>query len=210
MHVYNLMWPCRETNISRKPSRHAASFFQLPCAFFPATALKDLGCRTLQPKPVTRVALLYANYASKEDLFIALLEEQSVLRISKIADAVASTEGTTAYQSAIRQLLHQPGQRSAMDSAYARNSSFMCFATNSIGRNLLPAYRRIREAVPNLLKMMNLDQNGLQMPERHTKVLLGVILNGLLLEQACDPQQVSSQEVIFLLGRMFDLLTLSS
>jgi AcrR family transcriptional regulator len=146
---------------------------------------------------------LYANFASKEDLFIALLEHQASKRILAISGALKGK----ASQAECRQAIRAYYLNRAKDRQWSiLTMEFRLYALRHREHRarFAAAHRRIRTAFH--LELMNNASALGPNAERHSKILLEVILSGLLLEQAYDPKRISSEEVTELLGRMFDLL----
>ncbi len=149
----------------------------------------------------------YANFATKEDLFIALLEEHASQRVGELAAAIKSTADSKARCRAIREhyISHASDRRwNILSLEYKlyvlRNSKHLA--------QYAAAHHRIRESF-RLEVMDNIEPIAFLSPdsEKYIKVLLEVLLNGLLLEHTCNPKKLSAAEMKHLLGRMFDLLT---
>lgn len=150
----------------------------------------------------------YANFATKEDLFIALLEHQASKRIAGL--------------SSVFELKAEPEDRcSAMRDYYlslAKDRNWLMLTLefklyalrHSKDRaRLAAAHQRIRDSFHIELKS-KLHSSGLLPPEaeKQAKILLEVIWSGLVLEHAYDPKRISAEEVTQLMARMFDLITL--
>ena len=148
----------------------------------------------------------YANFATKEDLFIALLEQQAAKRVAKISEAFETKE---------------PGERlCAMRDFYLSRAKdrqwtmltleFKLYALRHSKHRaqLAAAHQRIRDSfhVELMSRIRPMPQLNAE-ADKHAKVLLEVIWSGLVLEHAYDPKRISAEEVTMLLGRMFDLLT---
>jgi AcrR family transcriptional regulator len=149
----------------------------------------------------------YANFATKEDLFIALLEQQAGKRIAKISAAFEAKADPEAQVCAMRDFYLSR----AKDRQWTMLTlEFKLYALRHSKQRaqLAAAHQRIRdsfhvELMSRIRPAHKLDAEG----QKHAKVLLEVIWSGLVLEHAYDPKRISAEEVTMLLGQMFDLLT---
>jgi len=147
----------------------------------------------------------YANFASKEDLFIALLEDQAAKRVAKISrELKGSADGG-------REAIRKYYLNRAKDSRWnILTLEFKLYALRHREHRarFAAAHRRIRASFH--LEMMNSFNYASPFgakAQQQAKILLEVILSGLLLEHAYDPKRISAEEVNNLLGSMFDLVT---
>jgi AcrR family transcriptional regulator len=149
---------------------------------------------------------LYANFDSKEDLFIALLEQQAAKRAGRISRVLDAD-------------LEPDQRRWALRDFYLRRAKdrqwillmleFKLYALRHSRHRarFAAAHRRIRESFHlELMTRLKAPWTPGGPTETHAKILLEVIGGGLVLEHAYDPKRISSDEVEQLLGRMFDLL----
>ncbi len=151
----------------------------------------------------------YANFSNKEELFIALLEQQAAKRVAKIFKAIESAPTPESRRMAMRDYYVSL----ASDREWTMLTlEFKLHALRNPRHRakLVAAHRRIREAF-HLALMSRIKQEGAVYPEseKQAKVLLEVIWSGLVLEHAYDPRRVSAEDVTTLLGRMFDIFTLN-
>lgn len=149
----------------------------------------------------------YANFATKEDLFIALLEQQAAKRVVEISSLLSAKQSSQQRLSAMRHfyLNHSRDRKWAM-----LTLEFKLYALRhtKYRAKLAAAHQRIRESFH--LELMNCLQppsNMSPQTEKHSKILLEIVWGGLILEHAYDPKRISAEEVTHLLGRMFDLVT---
>jgi len=169
---------------------------------FEASRIEDIAAATGH----TRGAF-YAHFASKEDLFFALLEQETARRVHRIRTAMEFHEDPEQRLQALRSfyvnLIADPQWVMLM-------LEFKLFALRhpKLRARLAGTHRRIRAS----LKLEVIDQ---LLPARlHTsreseelrKISLDVILNGLVLEHAYDPERISEKQVVSLLERLFDVL----
>jgi AcrR family transcriptional regulator len=147
----------------------------------------------------------YANFETKEDLFLVLLEQQAVKRVGELH---ALLERSKTSQGALKALRGAYLKR-ANDPRWAMLAlEFKLFALRH-GKHakLAAAHRRIRAS-------MNFDAIAKFLPPRlcdaktreACKVMLEVALSGLVLEHAYDPKRVSRQQMAVLLGQIFDMV----
>jgi AcrR family transcriptional regulator len=151
----------------------------------------------------------YANFDTKEDLFLALLEQQSnerLLDLRRTLEKYASVEDRVA---AVRAFY--VGR--ATDRQYTLLTlEFKLFALRHphLHARLADAHRRIRASLnhESLTRLLPAAPNAPQ--AEVNKVLLEVVLSGLVLEHAYDPKRVSSKQLAEMLGRTFDMLITSN
>ena len=147
----------------------------------------------------------YANFETKEDLFLVLLEEQAVKRVGELS---AVLERSKTGQGALKALRAAYLER-ANDPRWAMLTlEFKLFALRH-GKHakLAAAHRRIRAS-------MNFDAITKFLPPRlcdaktgeACKVMLEVALSGLVVEHAYDPKRISRRQVAILLGQIFDMV----
>lgn len=149
----------------------------------------------------------YANFATKEDLFLALLEQQAAKRCAKIYKALEGTATPESRLDAVRSYyLSLAGDRDW--SMLTLEFKLHALRNTKHRAKLAAAHRRIRETF-HLELMSRIKQTRETYPatEEHGKVLLDVVWSGLVLEHAYDPRRVSAGEVTTLLGRIFDMVT---
>lgn len=149
----------------------------------------------------------YAHFQGKEDLFFALLEQQANARLAEIR---ATLERCRDAKQGLKALRDYYVQR-ASDRQWAMLMlEFKLFALRhpELRAKLAGTHRRIRaslklEVIDRLLRAR---APGSRESEEVTKVALEALLNGLLLENAYDPERISKEQVSALLGQYFDLL----
>lgn len=150
----------------------------------------------------------YANFATKEDLFIALLEQQAAKRIADISNTLESHADPEERRCAMRDFYLSR----AKDRQWTMLTlEFKLYALRHSRHRaqLAAAHKRIRESFHvELMNRIRPESNLSSEAENHAKILLEIIWGGLVLEHAYDPKRISAEEVSYLLGRMFDLVTL--
>jgi len=169
---------------------------------FEASRIEDIAAATGH----TRGAF-YAHFSTKEDLFFALLEQEVSRRVHRIRTAMESHEDPELRLRALRSfyvgLIADPQWVMLM-------LEFKLFALRhpKLRARLAGTHRRIRAS----LKLEIIDQllpdrlRASRESEELRKVALDVILNGLVLEHAYDPERISEKQVVSLLERLFDVL----
>lgn len=169
---------------------------------FEASRIEDIASATGH----TRGAF-YAHFATKEDLFFALLEQEANRRVQRIRAAMDPS--------------HDPEQRlQALRRFYVGliadrqwvmlTLEFKLFALrhSRLRAKLAATHRRIRaslklDVIDQLLPARLRDRRESQELRR---VLLESVLNGLVLEHAYDPRRLSEKQVVSLLEQSFDVL----
>ena len=169
---------------------------------FEASRIEDIAAKTGH----TRGAF-YAHFSTKEDLFFALLEDEANRRVQQVRGAMESHNDPELRLQALRGFY----LNRITDTHWVMLMlEFKLFALRhpKLRARLAATHRRIRAS----LKLEIIDQ---LLPERLRlgreseelrKIALDVILNGLVLEHAYDPQRISEEQVMSLLGRLFDML----
>jgi AcrR family transcriptional regulator len=148
----------------------------------------------------------YANFETKEDLFLVLLEQQSVKRAGELHALLerCKSPGDAVKALRVRYLKRADDLRWVM-----LTLEFKLFALRhgKLRAKLAAAHRRIRlsmnfDAITKFLPPRLYDAKT---AEAH-KVMLEAALFGLVLEHAYDPKRISSRQVAALLGQTFDMV----
>ncbi|HZQ51403.1 MAG TPA: helix-turn-helix domain-containing protein [Bryobacteraceae bacterium] len=150
----------------------------------------------------------YANFHTKQDLFLALLEQQVKEHSGKLLSALEACETPEQRLEALREYY---AKRIGDRRWVMLTLEFKLFALrhSRLRPKLVEAHRRIRgskniEAIRSLLParaQCELETDG----ER--RAALEGVLNGLVLEQAYDPKRLSEDQAAAILRRIFDALT---
>jgi AcrR family transcriptional regulator len=140
----------------------------------------------------------YANFDTKEDLFLALLEQQAAKRIGQLQAAIADLPSRADRLSELRRYYVA---RASDRQWQMLTLEFKLYALRHSKQRarLAAAHQRILESLH--IELLSQFEN-----EPGIKILLQVVLSGLVLEHSYDPKRVSSAEMANLLGRVFDLL----
>jgi AcrR family transcriptional regulator len=146
----------------------------------------------------------YANFATKEDVFLALLEQQGTQRLAQLR---AGLEKCGNPDEALRCLRQHYITRSCDRRWVMLTLEFKLFALRH-GRlriKLAAAHRRIRASLnfDSLAKLLPTYTCATH-PEAK-KALLEAAMYGLVLEHSYDPSRISEAQVEQLLGEVFDL-----
>jgi AcrR family transcriptional regulator len=205
--VYNCSGPMRTPNKHQQKTQHTrrklldAGLRIFARDGFEAARIEDIAAAAGH----TRGAF-YANFETKEDLFLALLEEQSVKRVAELH---ALLERCKSPDDAVKTLRARYLKRADDLRWVILALEFKLFALRhgKLRAKLAAAHRRIRAS-------MHYDAITKFLPPRlcdaktgeAAKVMLEVALAGLVLEQAYDPKRISREQVAHQLGQIFDML----
>jgi len=148
----------------------------------------------------------YAHFKSKEDVFFALLEQQvneHVRRIRALLDSCPNMEERLA------RLRGYYVARVADRQWVMLMLEFKLFAVRhrAMRAKLVQTHRRIRTSlnvalIPELLPPKLHSSLG----HEEFRTALEATLNGLVLENVYDPKRISEDQVVSILGRVFDML----
>jgi AcrR family transcriptional regulator len=169
---------------------------------FEASRIEDIANATGH----TRGAF-YAHFSSKEDLFFALLEQESGDRLRELRSVLERCPDAEQRLGALRKFyVGRVSDRQWVMLAL----EFKLFALRhpKLRARLARTHRRIRESlkIETISQLIpELMQAGRQSRELR-RVALEAVLNGLVLEHAYDPQTISQTQATTVLGRMFDVL----
>jgi AcrR family transcriptional regulator len=163
------------------------------------SAAKVFARRGLQQASIDEVAgdagytkgAFYANFKSKEELFLAMLDERFAQRIEQI-DRVWSSEGDL-YDKA-----RQSGQDFAQylsDEEWSRLFfEFAAYAARNedFRQELVTRYRALRDRVAELYRLRK-DEMGIEpsVPPEQVAVMTFAMANGLALEKLLEPEVVA-------------------
>src|SRR5581483_2534333 len=169
---------------------------------FEASRIEDIAGATGH----TRGAF-YAHFSSKEDLFFALLEQESSDRLRELREMLEQYSDTKDRMASLRRFYVA---RVADRQWVMLSLEFKLFALRhpKLRAQLARTHRRIRES----LKLETISKliPELMKPGRESREVrraaLEAVLNGLVLEHAYDPQTISQTQATNVLGRMFDVL----
>lgn len=145
----------------------------------------------------------YANFRTKEELFFALLQEETDGHAARIRAVLESYDSVERRMTALRDYY----VKCIADREWGMLMlEFKLFAARhpKLRPKLAAAHRRIRASMkPEVLhKLLGID-NGC--PESKSAVLEGVMA-GLFLEHTYDPERLSERQAAKFLGRIFDSL----
>jgi AcrR family transcriptional regulator len=148
----------------------------------------------------------YANFRSKEDIFLALLEDWVGERIGEVNALLAKQESPTQRLRALREHYAQIARDRRL---LLLTLEFKLFAIRhrEAHARLRARQRRIRRSAGDLLLRIA-AATGRQLPVSSTgaAAALGALANGLLLENLVDNRTITDEEVRHLLGVFFDAL----
>jgi AcrR family transcriptional regulator len=163
------------------------------------SAAKVFARRGLQQASIDEVAgdagftkgAFYANFKSKEELFLAMLDERFAQRIEQI-DRVWSSEGD------LRDKARQAGQDFAdylSDEEWSRLFfEFAAYAARNedFRQELVTRYRALRDRVADRYRRRK-DEMGIEpsVPPEQVAVMIFAMANGLALEKLLEPEVVA-------------------
>jgi AcrR family transcriptional regulator len=166
---------------------------------FEAARLEDIAAKA----GYTRGAF-YANFESKEDIFLALLEQSLSGRIEQI-DSLLRQHGTPAKR--VRALRDHYAQLAKDRSLALLSLEFKLFAIRhpEAHARLRQRQKKLRSCGGDILRRVMKDLNRrLPLSCTATATGLGALSNALLLEHLLDPKTLSSEDTRELLGLFFD------
>ncbi len=149
----------------------------------------------------------YANFNSKEDLFFALLEQQSSVHLEKLR---ALMQSCPKEQDRIECLREYYALRVADRQWSILVLEFKLYALRhaKLRAKLAQAHRRIRMKMKleGLERLLPAQLQHAPESQDLRRIALEVILNGLVLQHAYDPTSISKDQVSSILRRFFDML----
>ena len=149
----------------------------------------------------------YAHFSSKEDLFFALLEHQAALHMERVNELLG---GEATREERLQRL-----REYYVDRVIDRNWSllvleFKLFAIRHprMRAKFAEAHRRMKMAVKvSAIEGLIPDNRGCDSESVPPVIVaLQAALEGMVLEQAFDPQAISQEQAAIILRRIFDTL----
>lgn len=149
----------------------------------------------------------YAHFASKNDIFFALLEEKLARSRERLGSVLASCKTPEERHGALRDYYIRAGA----DRQWAvLVVEFKLYALRRSHEHekLAEAHRRIRKEMSGWLRqnMVASGEPALE-PDEFVRGGLEAALMGLLLERSYDPRRLSEAQVRELLGKIFDAIS---
>jgi AcrR family transcriptional regulator len=145
----------------------------------------------------------YANFDSKEDIFLALLEAWISVTIQSLTSLLTKLDSREARVSALRQ--HY------LEMAYDRRLVLLSLEYKLFALRHPEAHARIRarqerlkECGAEILRLASGARSHLGISNRAAATALGGLSHSLLLERLVNPGSVSDKEIRILLGLFFD------
>jgi AcrR family transcriptional regulator len=166
---------------------------------FDATRIEDIAAHAGH----TRGAF-YANFENKESLFLALLEQQISDHLNLLMLRLRSCESDRQRITALR---HYYLERVSDRQWCMLMLEFKLFAVRHprVRAKLARAHRQIRSTVKSQLGRL-LPCTFLNCSEDATRASLEATLHGLVLQHSYDPESLSRDELVSVLGHTFDML----
>jgi AcrR family transcriptional regulator len=169
---------------------------------FEAARLEDIAAAA----GYTRGAF-YANFESKEDLFMALLEECVRRRVADVRELMARAGSPQAQAKAFREYYAEIATQKQWALIFLEYKLFAVRHPEARAR-LQRRIRNLRAAGIEILKKLSAALGRpLPVSASVAAVGMGALSNALLLEHLVDPESISGQDIHTLLGLFFDLLT---
>jgi AcrR family transcriptional regulator len=169
---------------------------------FEAARLEDIAAAA----GYTRGAF-YANFESKEDLFMALLEECVRRRVADVRELMARAGSPQAQAKAFREYYAEIATQKQWALIFLEYKLFAVRHPEARTR-LQRRIRNLRAAGIEILKKLSAALGRpLPVSASVAAVGMGALSNALLLEHLVDPESISGQDIHTLLGLFFDLLT---
>jgi AcrR family transcriptional regulator len=147
----------------------------------------------------------YANFESKESLFLALLEQQVSEHLSRLTARLQSCKSDLEKIAAIRTYY--------LERASDRQWSFLMlefklFAVRHprIRARLARAHWQIRASAKLQINAL-LSGTFPEKPREATRASLDAALSALVLQHAFDPETLPNDQLILMLGQIFDAVT---
>jgi AcrR family transcriptional regulator len=146
----------------------------------------------------------YANFETKESLFLALLEQQVSEHINLLTERLQRCESDRQKLAALRAYFLER----ASDRQWSMLMlEFKLFAVRHprIRAKLARAHREIRSSAKQ--QIHELLACTLMKAEDAIRLSLEAVLNGLVLQHAYDPEMLPEDQLVLTLGAIFDALT---
>jgi AcrR family transcriptional regulator len=149
----------------------------------------------------------YANFASKEDLFFALLEQQATERLARVQEFIESCSSNEQRLTAVREF-YINGLHDRQWSLLMLEFKLFALRHAQLRPKLLRTHRRVRASISlkKLKLLLPADLVDDNKAHEFIRRALEATLHALVLEHAYDPAALSEQQVFTLLGQIFDLL----
>jgi AcrR family transcriptional regulator len=146
----------------------------------------------------------YASFESKESLFLALLEQQISEHVNRLKQQLQQCHSQAAKLVALRDYYLA---RAADRQWSMLMLEFKLFAVRHprLRPKLARAHAQIRSSIKAQIVGL-LDCRSCNAPEDATRVSLEASLHGLVLQHAYDPETLPNEQLLSILGRIFDTL----
>ncbi len=149
----------------------------------------------------------YAHFQSKEDLFFAMLEDES----QKHFEAISKTmEGLENEQERLEALREYYVSRVADRQWSILILEFKLYALRHprLRAKLASTYRSIRSKMRwgDIARIWKTSPEHMRETEEVIRIALQIVLNGLVLERAYDPATISEPQVSLLLRKLFNFM----
>jgi AcrR family transcriptional regulator len=152
----------------------------------------------------------YAHFKSKEELFFALLEQQSTVHVEALLKRMQDAKSEEERMARLREYYVER----ANDSQWSvLMIEFKLYALRHprLRARLAERHRTIRMRIKQAagLEQLNPFQSERSRESMDmARILLEVVLQGLVLESEYDPGNITPERMKFALGRLFDLVAM--
>jgi len=148
----------------------------------------------------------YAHFKTKEDLFLALIEEQSAAHVRLIRARLLGCKTEEERWEALREY-YASSLADRQWSILLIEFKLYALRHAKLRPRLAEAHRRVRMILkPEIKGLLPARLHSPAESQEMKRVALEAILTGLTLENAFDPQRISAKDVKVLLRQAFDLM----
>jgi AcrR family transcriptional regulator len=149
----------------------------------------------------------YAHFETKEELFLALLEDEAARRVKELRELLLNETGDAARLEAIRRFY---AEQVSNESWCILLLEFKLYALRRVKqrKRLAKAHRRVRDNV-TFQALQGLIPQAMHKDPSHkdrARLAFEALLCGLVLQRAYDPESLTVKEAKDLLGAYFDAL----
>jgi AcrR family transcriptional regulator len=149
----------------------------------------------------------YAHFKTKEDLFLALLEEQAAVNLNRTRELM---EQCANDDEKLRVLRDVYGSRAADKQWFILSLEFKLYALRHgrLRAKLAQAHRNIRAKIKlqTIASVLPKELRAATESFEVRRATLEGVLNGMTLERAYDPTGISDVQMVSMLHRIFDLV----
>jgi AcrR family transcriptional regulator len=151
----------------------------------------------------------YAHFSNKEDLFLALLENELAMRMKKLRAVLESAGGDKERVNVFRNHYSSGGGRNTQWSILILEFKLYAIRHAKIRAKLAGAHNRIRTKIKQEHFGAFLPSEWLTTSRENEerRILLEAVMQGLAVQQAYDPATISDTQMTNMLSEAFDLFS---